>query len=66
MDNDNWNSVFLEEIMNDQEEGDSDDESQDDGAEQEVLPSIKSYKEAVVALENVALFCSRKGILKKL
>ena len=46
MDDDNWQSVFLDELTNDPEkeegEEDSDDEIEDDSAEQEVLPCIKS------------------------
>ena len=46
MDDDNWQSVFLDELTNDPEnaegEENSDHEIEDDSAEQEVLPRTKS------------------------
>ena len=67
MDDDNWQSVFLDELTNDpgqkEDEEDSDCEIDDDSANQmsEVLLKIKSYKEAMVALEDVVLFLHHKG-----
>ena len=64
MDDDNWQSVFLDELTNDpeKEEGkqDSDDEIEDDSAKQEVLPCTKSNKEAIVALEDIVLILQQK------
>ena len=62
MDDDNWQSVFLDELTNDPGgEEDSDDEIEDDSAEQEVLPCTKSFKEAIVALKDIVLFLQQKG-----
>ena len=59
VDDDNWDTRFLEELGNDQDceevaSRDSDDE--DDTADQEEPAKLKSYKEAVVALEEVSQF----------
>ena len=60
MNDDNWHSVFLDELTNDP--GQKEDEEDSDSANQmsEVLLKIKSYKEAIVALEDV-LFLHHKG-----
>ena len=64
MDHYNWQSVFLDEHTNapenEESEEDSDDDIEVDSAEQEVLPRIKSYKEATVSLEDV-LSLQQKG-----
>ena len=63
MDGDNWQSAFLDELINDpgqSEDEDSDYEMEDDSAGQDV-PRIKSYKEAIMALEDVAQFLQHKG-----
>ena len=47
-----------------EDEEDSDCEMEDGSASQElleVLPQIKSFKEAIVALEDVVLFLQKKG-----
>ena len=61
MDDDNWDTRFLEELGKDQDceevaivDRDSDDE--DDTADQEELSKLKNYKEAVVDLEEVSRF----------
>ena len=61
MDDDNWDTRFLEELGKDQDceevaivDRDSDDE--DDTADQEELSKLKNHKEAVVALEEVSRF----------
>ena len=62
MDDDNWDTRFLEELGKDQDsreevaiiDRDSDDE--DDTTDQEELSKLKNYKEAVVALEEVSRF----------
>ncbi len=68
MDDDNWQSVFLDELTNDpgqeEHEENSDCEVEDDSASQElldILPQIKSFKEAIVALEDVVLFLQKNG-----
>ena len=62
MDNDNWQSVFLDELTNDPEKEEGEEDSDDENsAEQEVLPCTKSYKEAIVALEDILLFLQQKG-----
>ena len=69
----NWQSAFLDELTNDQEEEesaeDSDDEIEDDSTEQEVLlrikTNIKTYKEAIVALEDVVLLLQHKGNIEE-
>ena len=49
--------LLVDELTNDPEkqdsEEDSDDEIEDDSTEQEVLPHTKSYKEAIVGLEDI-------------
>ena len=45
----------------DEDEEDSDCEMEDDSAGQDVVPRIKSYKEAIMALEDVAQFLQHKG-----
>ena len=63
MDDDNWDTTFLEELGDDQSEEvsarKSDDE--DDTADQEEPSKLKSYKEAIVALEEVSRFLELKG-----
>ena len=67
MDDDNWDTRFLEELGKDQDsreevaiiDRDSDDE--DDTADQEELSKLKNYKEAVVALEEVSRFLELRG-----
>ena len=65
MDGDNWQSAFLDKLINDpgqdEDEKDSNCEMEDDSAGQEVVPRIKSYKEAIMALEDVAQFLQHKG-----
>ena len=57
--------LLVDELTNDPEkqysEEDSDDEMEDDSTEQEVLPHTKSYKEAIVGLEDILLFIQQKG-----
>ena len=57
MDGDDWQSAFLDELANDvgqdDEEEDSDCETEDDNAGQDVVPKIKTYKEAIVVLKDV-------------
>ena len=64
MDGDNWQSAFLDELINDpgqdEDEEDSDCEMEDDSAGQDVVSRIKSYKEAIMALEDVAQFLQHK------
>ena len=59
--------MFLDKLANvlEEEEGaeDRDDEIEDDNAEQEVLPHIKTYKEAIVALDDVEL--QQKGNIEE-
>ena len=64
MDDDNWNITFIEELGNDQEDcGDVDRDSDDeDSADQEEpIPKLKTYKEAITALEDVSQFLEYKG-----
>jgi len=67
MDGDNWQSAFRDELINDpgqdEDEEDSNCGMEDDSASQDVMPRIKSYKEAIMALEDVAQFlhCQHKG-----
>ena len=57
MDDNNWNTTFIEELGNDDEDcgevdGDIDDE--DSADQEEPLPKLKIYKEAITALEDVS------------
>jgi len=65
MDGDDWQSAFLDELVNksgqEEDEEDSDCKTEDDNAGQDVLPKIKAYKEAIVALEDVVLSLQHKG-----
>ena len=64
MDDDNWDTRFLEELGNDhncEEVSSRDSDDEDDTADQEEPPKLKSYKEAVVALEEVSRFLEFKG-----
>ena len=62
MDDDNWDTRFLEELgkikIHGEEVGiiDRDSDDEDDTADQEELSKLKNYKEAVVALEEVSRF----------
>ena len=63
MDDDNWETVFFEESQEEEEEdGDGDDEIQDDNDDhEEAIPTLKSYKEAITALEEVSYYLEYKG-----
>ena len=62
MDDDNWDRTFLEELGNKQyEEPSRDSIDKNDIADQEELPKLKGYKEAVVSLEEVSLFLEYNG-----
>lgn len=64
MDGNDWQSTFLDKLTNDpgqEEDEDSDCETEDDNAGQDVVPKIKPYKDAIVALEDVVLFLQHKG-----
>ena len=65
MDGDDWQSAFLDELTSDlvqeENEEDSDCETEYDNAGQDVAPKIKTYKEAIVALEDVVQFLQHKG-----
>ena len=58
MDDDNWETVFFEELGESQEvDGDGDDAIEDDNDDdEEAVPKLKSYKEAITALEEVSYF----------
>ena len=62
MDDDNWETVFFEELGESQEvDGDGDAEIEDDNDDhKESIPKLKSYKEAITALE-VSYFLEYKG-----
>ena len=47
--------------MQEEKEEDSDCETEYDNAGQDVAPKIKTYKEAIVALEDVVQFLQHKG-----
>jgi len=64
MDDDNRDTRFLKELGNDhncEEVSSRDSDDEDDTADQEEPPKLKSYKEAVVALEEVSRFLEFKG-----
>jgi len=57
VDEDNWDTRFLEELGNDhdcEEVAGRDSNDEDDTADQEEPPKLTSYKEVVVALEEVS------------
>ena len=64
MDDDNWPVFFTNDVDEEEEEEDSDN---DDGSDPEQVVSlhIKSYKDAIVALEDVILFLQQKGNLEE-
>ena len=68
MDGDDWQSTFFDELTNNpgQEEDDSEEDSDcETEAEQDVVPKIKSYKEAIENLEDIVLFLQHKGNTKE-
>ena len=60
MDDDNWDTAFLEELGEDQSE-EIDRIESDEEDDQEEPPKLKSYKEAIVSLEEVSRFLEFKG-----
>ena len=68
IDGDDWQSAFLDELANDvgqdDDEEDSDGETEDDNAGEDVAPKIISYKEASMVLEDVVNFLQHKGNMK--
>ena len=62
MDNDNWDETFFDQLGQNQDEVASrESDEEDDSDDQEELPKLKSYKEAVLALEDVSKFLVFKG-----
>jgi len=60
-----WTSGHTTQGALEEDEEDSDCETEDDNAGQDVVPKIKSYKEAIVALKGVVLFLQHKGNTKE-
>ena len=61
MDEEDWETVFLNELTSDPRQEEDQDENSDCAendlsADLEVEPQIKTYKEAIVALEGVVKF----------
>ena len=69
MDGDDWQSAFLDKLANDarkdDEEEDSNCETEDDNAGQDVVAKITTYKEAIMVLEDVVKFLQHKGSTKE-
>ena len=63
MDDDNWDTAFLAEIGNEQQVEDDDSDDEDDATvdQEPPLPRLKTYKEAITALEDVSYFLEYKG-----
>ena len=63
MDDDNWDTAFLAEIGNEQQMEDNDSDAEDDATvdQEPPLPRLKTYKEAITALEDVSYFLEYKG-----
>lgn len=65
MEGNDWQSTFLDELTDnpeqEEDEVDSDCEIEADSAAQDVVPKIKSYKEAITTLEDVVQFLQQKG-----
>ena len=67
-DDDNWQTVFFEELVgshsSQQEEDDEEIDVENDNNE-DAAPKIKSYKEAITALEEVSRFYNTESMDKK-
>ena len=65
MDADNWDETFVAELGNNQHKEDTCEDSDDeDGAtadQEPALPKLKTIKEAITALEDVAYYLEYKG-----
>ena len=66
LDSDNWDTNFMDQLVEDEEEAEQEDEWEDDAIDTDPAPpKIQSFKEALLALGDVQQFLESRGCIEE-